>query len=284
VSDEAESLLDELDARPLAVRTYEKDPVCDERICANLIVGDLFRERRRLLGELDRRVLLVGDHRSTRLLGNHERPRTRRRSAVYERHGAFEPPSRVPRPRVPAVPARHHGGLGRTLRIPGTLERVDGTGELVSFATHEAECLAGREQKLRRRLRLVRKELERVREKADGSTESAQRERSLTRLLQRAHGLRADVAHVFPGGATELDRSEVVMGQRLGTILCAILGERLDPLGGSEVKSGPSGARKLPVGGVTHERVHERMLRRSRDRRAVLAADELLALERAQRL
>ena len=59
--------------------------------------------------------------------------------------------------------------------------------------------------------------------------------------------------------------------------------ERLDPLGDAPVLRGALGARDLPVRDVADERVRERELALALDRRAPLAADEALALERVER-
>ena len=72
------------------------------------------------------------------------------------------------------------------------------------------------------------------------------------------------------------------MRERLGPVLGAVVRERLDPLCRREVPFGTRGARQLVVRRVADERVDERVLRRTGDGGAVLAADELLPLERAK--
>ena len=90
---------------------------------------------------------------------------------------------------------------------------------------------------------------------------------------------RADVDARAP---RELDRLEVVVREQLGAVLAPVLGQRLDPARDTDVPVDALGPRKLPVHGVAHERVDESVLGRAEHRRPPLAAEELLAPERAE--
>jgi hypothetical protein len=68
--------------------------------------------------------------------------------------------------------------------------------------------------------------------------------------------------------------------QHLRVVLGAA--ERLEPRRGAFVPLGAGSARNLAVGHVAHEQVAEGVLALAGDRRAPLAADELLSLERMQ--
>lgn len=74
------------------------------------------------------------------------------------------------------------------------------------------------------------------------------------------------------------------MGEHLGPVLAAVAAERLDPVGRPQVAVGARGPRQLAVRDVADHQVEELVLRGPRDRRAGLAAHELLAFERVQPL
>ena len=72
--------------------------------------------------------------------------------------------------------------------------------------------------------------------------------------------------------------------KELGTILAPILRQRLDPPRDANVPVDPVGPRQLAVDRVADERVDEGVLGRPRDSGAPVAAQELLAPERAEQL
>ena len=74
------------------------------------------------------------------------------------------------------------------------------------------------------------------------------------------------------------------MREHLDPVVGAVARERADPLGAEAMLVDAPRARDLPVGDVADERVQERVLRLAGDRGAALAADELLPLERVERL
>src|SRR6266545_332188 len=86
------------------------------------------------------------------------------------------------------------------------------------------------------------------------------------------------------GGASELERAQIVVGEHLGLILASVEGERLEPFGGQPVLLSPGGPRDLRVGDVANERVAERVFLLVGDGRAPFAADEFLPLESVQTL
>src|SRR5204862_4588801 len=75
----------------------------------------------------------------------------------------------------------------------------------------------------------------------------------------------------------------VVVGDQLGEVLAAAR-QGLEPFGGPAMLLGASGARDLAIGHVTDERVAERVRRLAGDRRAGLAPEELLPLQRLKTL
>ena len=107
---------------------------------------------------------------------------------------------------------------------------------------------------------------------------------AVRRLDQRGRSGRTQRRGIDPGGLRERDRLEVVMREHLDAVFRAVARQRADPLRGEAVLVHAARARDLSVGDVADERVQERILGFARDGRAALAADELLPLERVQRL
>ena len=115
---------------------------------------------------------------------------------------------------------------------------------------------------------------------ARGGREGVERERAVARLARDGARPLGESAASRPARTRELERRQVVVREQLG--VSSARPERLDPLRRAPVLLGPRGARDLAVGDVAHEHVPERVLALAGDRRAALAADELLALERVQ--
>lgn len=91
---------------------------------------------------------------------------------------------------------------------------------------------------------------------------------------------RHDSIEVDASSTAVLERLHEVVGEHLGPVLGAIRTERVDPVGGAQVRLRAGGARRLAVRAVADEDVQEGVLPGAGNCRSGLAADELLSLER----
>ena len=185
-------------------------------------------------------------------------------------------------PVQPRVLSQPNLSLGRGLRIAGR-ERSAGLGERLL-----ARGLALRERAAVPELhigavRVVgRPQLEGGSIEPGRGRERSERHGAIGGRTQRAARALGDAWKLPARGRGELERLEVVMGDRLGVVVGSP--ERLDPFRRRPVLVGAAGARDLRVGDVTDEQVPERVFALLAHRRAPLPADELLPLEGVQRL
>src|SRR5881227_3605974 len=87
---------------------------------------------------------------------------------------------------------------------------------------------------------------------------------------------------IYAGGSTKLDRPHEVVREHLSAIFGAIGRQRIDPVRDAQMRVRTGGTGHLAIGTVTDQYVHEDVLARSRNRRSMLPAHELLPLERMQ--
>ena len=84
------------------------------------------------------------------------------------------------------------------------------------------------------------------------------------------------------GGAGELERLQVVVGEHVGQVFCPLARLALDPGGGGAVAGGAGGAGDLRVADVSDQQVPEAVLGLPLHRAGARGADELLAGELVQ--
>ena len=113
-----------------------------------------------------------------------------------------------------------------------------------------------------------------------------QRERSLAGERQIADRVRLQLVRLLglAGGAHELERLQVVVGEHVGEVVGALARPTLEPGGGCAVASGASGAGDLGVADVSDQQVPEAVLALVLHRGGGRATHELLARELVQRL
>ena len=151
---------------------------------------------------------------------------------------------------------------------------------VVGLAEDETE----RKQDTRPLRVVVRRELERGREVADGCGERVEAGSPLAGVTEGLASLAPQPVVGLPRRRGELQGGAKVMSHHLRPIGGSVGREGLDPCGGRAMLRGAVRARNLPVGDVADERVRERVLLLSRHRAAPLAPDELLPEQRAEEL
>src|SRR5213596_2723696 len=107
-----------------------------------------------------------------------------------------------------------------------------------------------------------------------------EREGAIACLAERHTSALSKRTRLLPSRLGQLERAGVVMGDHLGVVFGPA--EGLDPLRREPVFVAALGARDLAIGNVADEHVSKRVFLLIRKRRAPLAADELLALERVR--
>ena len=112
-----------------------------------------------------------------------------------------------------------------------------------------------------------------------------ERERALAGESQVADRVRLKLLRLLcvGGGADELERGQIVVGEHVGQVLRPLACLALDPGGGRAVAGGSGGARDLRVADVPDQQVPEAVLALAFHRARTQRADELLAGELVQR-
>ena len=129
---------------------------------------------------------------------------------------------------------------------------------------------------------ILRAELEGACERLLGPVD-VEAERPLAGQRQLPDRLRLERAGVGrAGGAGELERGQVVVGENVGQVLCPLARHRLEPGGRALVPLGARRAGDLRVTDVSDQRVPEPELRLPRHRRAAGGPDELLSRQLMQ--
>ena len=187
---------------------------------------------------------------------------------------------------VPAIPEgareeRLH--LGGAVGVARGQQRISCLGEHVELAfpvVCPVHCAGPAEQEVGP-LVVVGPQLERLLVLRGGDGEAVQGERAVPRVAQREPRALGEVVVLTTGSPHELERRAPVVREHLRVILGTA--EARDPLGGRAMSPGTVGTGDLPVRDVADERVGEGELALALERRAALATDEALALERVQR-
>ena len=112
-----------------------------------------------------------------------------------------------------------------------------------------------------------------------------ERERALAGQGQVADRVRLELLRLLcvGGGADELERAQVVVGEHVGEVFGPLAGLALEPGGGGTVAGGAGGAGDLRVADVPDQEVPEAVLGFALHRARAGGAHELLAGELVQR-
>ena len=243
---------------------------------------ELLRKRDRPVGEPDRLVRVARHHLVPRRVGHDVRVLV----VGLDPSGELERPGHPVRCRgAVAVAPADMREVDRGDRRLGDLvlghEPVKRALKLVvADVLREAQRLPERPE--RARVQTIRHPFGGAAKRPNRRGERPDRERTKPGLAERLRGPGLEVGHVDARAPGELDCLDVVVREQLGAVLAPVFGQGLDPARDTDVPVDALRARKLPVDGVPHERVHERVLGRAEHGRPTLSPQELLAPEGAE--
>ena len=182
-------------------------------------------------------------------------------------------------------PAHEQLGLGRLLPVACSEQRRDSLFEALGVAHCDPQVGQGcsaPEEHVRVLGVVLGPKPERPLVEALRGVHGIERCGAIASVSQRVPRRLAQAARVEPSRLGQLERLQVVMGEKLNLVVGPP--ERLDPGRHALMLPGPHRARDLPVGDVPYQHVAEAVLRLAPHRRSAGALHELLPLQRVQEL
>ena len=253
-------------------------------MCPDVVEPEFLRHLQSLTTDLNRAVVSIGQHVVAGDLCQDLCMDGRRVGSCNQRTGVVEMLGHAfSLSLVPHEIREHQRGLCGRLAITGREEAVARFLELLCAApVTEVAHATEAEQQLEPFGLFLWAERQRLSVVPLSRLQSVEGRGAVPRLSKRDSGSRRDRVDVAPGGAGELDGTQIVVRDHLGVVLGSAQG--LDPLGCASVFLRSLDAGDLPVGDVANKQMLEGELGFAFDRAATRTLHELFLLERVELL